>query len=154
MTRESFGVKSSGALFVRVLGRIMREKLAIRFSTHEHWDFEHNAEFTTPDGLVYEMEHSRYIGMGAAKTYGLNSSNRLEVAPLEMRVYIERSNWTALPSHGSELWTFHWWGKTPSVLMDPVSCRYFMPDDDLTVIDEIPKRIPTKIEQWCRALPH
>jgi hypothetical protein len=154
VTSEYIRVPGTTMLLACVLDRIMREHLEFAPIKHPGWTFQHVGNYQVPDGPVYKHECEVYLG--GARAEGPTHVG-LETC-MEIRVHALKNNWTALPSHGSELWTFTVWAKTPGRDIGPKVYVYHERDNTLFLSDLKPAEAPRKIELWWKqpltAKPH
>lgn len=146
MTSEYIRVPGTTILLACVLDRILREHLKFTPIKHPGWTFQHVADYRVPDGPVYEHERTVYLGSARAEgptRVGLESF-------MEVRIHALKNNWTALPSHGSELWTFTVWARTPGRNIGPQVYLYSERDNHLFLSDQKPEEAPRKIELWWK----
>lgn len=144
MSKEYIRVPGTTTLLVCVLDRILREHLKFAPIRHPGWTFQHASDHTVPDGAGYEYERSVYLGGARAEgptRVGLESF-------MEIRINAIKTNWTALPSHGSELWTIVVWAKTPGRNVGPSVYIYDERDNHLFLSEQQPEHTPRKIELW------
>lgn len=144
MTSDYIRVPGTTMLLACVLDRIMREHLEFTPIEHPGWTFQRVAHYRVPDGPVYE--HERTIYLGGARAEGPTRVG-LE-ACMEIRFHASKNNWTALPSHGSELWAFTVWAKTPGRKIGPKVYVYSARDNHVFLSGQEPAEAPRKIELW------
>ena len=93
-------------------------------------------------------EHERTIYLGGARAEG-STSVGLENF-MEIRIHAAKNNWTALPSQGSELWTFTVWARTPGRKIGPQVYVYSERDNHLFLSDGQPEKASRIIELWWK----
>ncbi len=144
MIKSIIRVPGTTTLLACVLDRILREHLKFTPTKHPGWTFQHVADYRVPDGPIYE--HERTIYLGGARVEG---PTRVGLESfMEIRIHAAKNNWTALPSHGSELWTFTVWAKTPGRSIGPQVYIYSERENHLFLSDGEPEKAPRKIELW------
>ncbi len=146
MADQYFKLSGTQIMLACVLDRILREHLKFTPIKHPGWTFQHVADYRVPDGPVYEHDRSVYLGGARAEgptRVGLESF-------MEVRIHATRNNWTALPSCGSEIWTFTVWAKTPGRNIGPHVFLYTERDNQINLCDLAPEPAPRKIDLWWK----
>lgn len=145
-------VPRTTAQLVVGLSRILREQMELTIVTHEHWEFERVADWTSGKDHIVEVhpawEHDCHLVVGDAEIR-LNDGKATSKCKIKIRARIQRNEWLELGYPDHFYWNVQIWVLMPSG--EIVRGNYNLWNDGGDIIenqDEMPLRPPSKVAFW------